>query len=269
MFDYLLSVVIGDMCGVPYEFRRNRIRSESQVDLCHRNQKFSDDSVCTFAVADYFLSDKSKSLDQVLRERCNSIPGAGYGGMFRKWLEDPNMKAYGSFGNGSAMIVSSASLLADSEEDCLKLAYESCLPTHNHPEAIKGAQVTALIGYQILHGKGKEAAEELLKSSYPNWSKTAYKELQKVYCFRPSAQETVPAAIIAFLESNSFEDCIIKNIALSGDADTLCAIACPWAYALYKKMPDYLINKAKSMMPLWMHDVNNKMNLKIKEKLGK
>ena len=260
MKDYLMSVVIGDMCGVPYEFKRNRIRKEEEVDLNHPRQRFSDDSVCTFAVADYFLSDRSKSLDEILRRDCKRIPSAGYGGMFRRWLYDSTMGPYGSFGNGSAMRVSSVSLFANTEEECIKLATETCNPTHNHPGAITGAIVTALLGFKILHGEdGKECAKAMLKEYYPEWI-ISYKDLQKSYCFRPSAQETVPAALIAFIESTSFEDCIIKNIALSGDADTLCAIACPWAYAYYKEMPKYLKDRAEEMIPDWMFEINEQMN---------
>ena len=260
MKDYLMSVVIGDMCGVPYEFRRNRIRNEKEVDLNHPKQHFSDDSVCTFAVADYFLSDKSKTLAEILRRDCKRIPNAGYGGMFRKWLAKPEMGPYGSYGNGSAMRVASVSLLANTEEECFKMSAESCEPTHNHPDAVIGDTVTALLGFKILHGEdGKACAETMLKENYPSWD-MGYKKLQKTYCFRPSAQETVPAALIAFLESTSFEDCIIKNIALSGDADTLCAIACPWAYAYYKEMPKYLFDRAEEMIPDLMYNINEKMN---------
>ena len=265
MKDYLLSVVIGDMCGVPYEFRKNRIRDEKEVNLNHPKQIFSDDSVCTFAVAAWLLQKDSQNpftLETSLRDFCALVPGAGYGGMFRKWLADKTMGPYGSFGNGSAMRVSSVSILANSEDEVMKWAEETCAPTHNHPGAIEGAQVTALLGYRLLHGDGKECAEELLKKYYPQWT-MGYKELQKTYCFRSSAQETVPAAIIAFLESESFEDCIIKNIALSGDADTLCAIACPWAYAYYKEMPEYLVKRAKKMMPNWMLDINEKVNKRL------
>ncbi len=265
MKDFLLSVVIGDMCGVPYEPRRFRTKDPTKIDLDSPFQRFSDDSVCTFAVADYFLSDKSRSLSDVLRDYCNREPRAGYGGMFRKWLATPEMGAYGSWGNGSAMRVSSASILSSSEGECIDMAVESCEPTHNHPKAIEGATITAIIGYRLLHGAGKECAERYLKDLYKDFD-VPYNELRGWYNFRSSAHETVPAAIVAFLESDSFEDCIIKCIALGGDSDTLCAIACPWAYAYYKEMPEYLIDRAKSKMSAWMLEINDKVNEKIEER---
>ena len=266
MKDFLLSVVTGDMCGVPYEFRKNRIKNEAEIDLHHPKQHFSDDSVCTFAVAAWLLQKDNPNaftLETSLRDFCGLVPGAGYGGMFRKWLADKNMGPYGSYGNGSAMRVSAVALIAKSEEEVLSLAEETCQPTHNHPGAIAGAQAAALISYRILHGSGKEAAKEILDQYYPEWT-ISYEELRKKYCFMSSAQETVPAAIIAFLKSSSFEDCIIKNIALGGDADTLCAIACPWAYAYYKEMPEDLVKKAWGSMPTWMKSVNEKMNAYVK-----
>jgi ADP-ribosylglycohydrolase len=259
MKDYLISVVVGDMCGAPYEFEKWKAKGEDYIDLNNKYQRFTDDSVCTFAVASWLLNDKEPDLSTTLRILCNLVPGAGYGGMFRKWLADEKMGPYGSFGNGSAMRVSAVSLVAKNEDEVMKLAEESCLPTHNHKDAIIGAQVTALLGWRLLRGAGKEVAKELLELYYPSWT-MGYKELQKNYCFRPSAQETVPAALIAFLESSDFEDNLLKNIALCGDADTLCAISAPWAYAYYKEMPEYLVQRAKGMLPSWMTSINDKMN---------
>jgi len=45
--------------------------------------------------------------------------------------------------------------------------------------------------------------------------------------------ETVPEAIIAFLESKSFEDAIRNAISLGGDSDTLAAITGGIAEAKY------------------------------------
>ena len=52
-----------------------------------------------------------------------------------------------------------------------------------------------------------------------------YDEIQPGYTWDVTCQGTVPAALIAFLDSTGFEDCIRKAIALGGDADTLAAIA--------------------------------------------
>ena len=48
-----------------------------------------------------------------------------------------------------------------------------------------------------------------------------------------SCQETVPEAITAFLEGNSFEDVIRTAVSLGGDCDTLTAIAGSIAEGFY------------------------------------
>ena len=49
-------------------------------------------------------------------------------------------------------------------------------------------------------------------------------EIRPNYRFNETCQETVPQAIISFLESRDFEDAIRNAIALGGDSDTLAAV---------------------------------------------
>ena len=60
---------------------------------------------------------------------------------------------------------------------------------------------------------------------------TAY--LIRWYHHVESCQETVPQAIIAFLESTSFEDALRTAVSLGGDSDTLAAITGSIAEAFY------------------------------------
>ena len=50
-------------------------------------------------------------------------------------------------------------------------------------------------------------------------------EIRPTYRHAESCQETVPEAVTAFLEGNSFEDVIRTAVSLGGDCDTLTAIA--------------------------------------------
>ena len=84
-----------------------------------------------------------EGLVEAMQEMGRTYPKAGYGGMFRKWLASENPEPYNSFGNGSAMRVASIGWLFDTIEEVRIEAEKTALPTHNHPEGIKGAIATA------------------------------------------------------------------------------------------------------------------------------
>ena len=68
-------------------------------------------------------------------------------------------------------------------------------------------------------------------------------EIRPGYRFNESCQNTVPQAIVAFLESTDFEDAIRNAISLGGDSDTLVAITGSIAETTYG-VPQELKDKA-------------------------
>ena len=141
------------------------------------------------------------------------------------------------------------------------MATETAAPTHNHPEGIKGAVATALTIFHLKNDKDKEfVREHLLNEYYPDWSNLKYADFHDSYAFNSTCAGTVGPAIICFLESKDYVDCIKLAISLGGDADTLAAIAGPMAYAYYKKMPDALVCQAMKMLPDWMVDVSERFD---------
>ena len=151
--DILLSVAIGDISGVPYEFE-GRTKNYNSIDLLRPDNTYSDDSVCTFACAEALLH--HLDMASTLYKRGREDFYRGFGGNMARWLISPEVPpAYHSFGNGSAMRCSAAALLAHTEEECVTLATQTALPTHNHPEGIKGAVATALAIYHALQGRNK------------------------------------------------------------------------------------------------------------------
>lgn len=259
MKNLLLAAAIGDISGVPYEFE-GRTKNYNAVDLLNPANTYSDDTVCTFACAEALL--EGKDMAQCLRQRGREDLNRGFGGRFFTWLIRSEIQPpYNSCGNGSGMRASSAGFLARSKEECIELATLTALPTHNHPEGIKGAVATALAIYYANHGHDKESIRRnVLDEYYPEWSGKTYEEIKPDYYFNELCQLTIPAAIICFLESKDYADCLKLAISLGGDADTLGAIAGPMAYAYYKTMPQELIDNAKSKLPKWMLDLNEKFD---------
>ena len=246
MKNLLYSTIIGDICGSVYEFSPER--NYSKINLTDSRSDFTDDTVCTLAVADALMS--GKTMADATLEWCRRYPGRGYGGMFLQWLRNGGGAPYNSFGNGSAMRCSAVGFSARSANECIHLATASAHFTHNHPEGIKGAVATALCIYHLMEGKDKEfIRENVLRTYYPHYADAKLNSLRPSYRFNETCQETVPQSILCFLESNSFEDCLKLCYSMGGDADTMGAIAAPMAYAFYRHIPNYLIELADDRLP--------------------
>ena len=262
MNNYLMSAAVGDIAGSAYEGRSHRTKDYAAVKLFSSRARFTDDTVLTFACAEAFLDGLDMASN--LWKCANEHPHAGFGGQFKIWMASHEPRPYGSFGNGSAMRCSSAGWLAASEDECIRMATETALPTHNHPEGVKGAVATALTIFHLRSGADKDYVKEaLLGKYYPEWSGLTYGEIQPGFAFNSTCPGTVGPAMICFLESTDYVDCIRKAIALGGDADTLAAIAGPMAYAFYRQMPDSLVYSALKKLPEWMVRVNERLDKKV------
>ena len=228
----MLGAIIGDIVGSVYEF--NNIKTKD-FPLFSERGFFTDDTVMTIAVADALLKGgTSDDFIDSMKEIGRLYPNSGYGGGFANWLFSDSREPYNSWGNGSAMRVSPCGWFADSLKEAEILAERSAAVTHNHPEGIKGAQATAAAIYLARTGTIKDKIKEYVESKYGYDLSRTLDEIRPVYRFNETCQETVPEAIIAFLESKSFEDAIRNAISLGGDSDTLAAITGGIAEAAYR-----------------------------------
>ena len=171
--------------------------------------------------------------------------------MFRHWLRSPNPQPYGSYGNGFAMRVSSAAWLFDDLETIRHMARQSAEVTHNHPEGIKGAEATASAIFLARTGSTKAEIKNYIEEQFRYDLSRSCDEIRPGY-HQESCQETVPEAITAFLEGNSFEDVIRTAVSLGGDCDTLTAIAGSIAEGFYG-VPEELKQQCRERLPedLW------------------
>ncbi len=161
-------------------------------------------------------------------------PVGGYGDRFSQWLSGTLNGPYHSFGNGSAMRVSPCGIYAVMLEEALMLAKASAEVTHDHPEGIKGAQAVAAAIFLAKTTHSKEKIKAYIEENYYSLDFILDK-IRPDYGFDESCQGTVPQAIVAFLESVSFEDAIRNAVSLGGDSDTLAAITGSIAWAFYAK----------------------------------
>jgi type I restriction enzyme M protein len=157
---------------------------------------------------------------------------AGYGSRFLDWIFYGCTESYYSYGNGSAMRVSPVAWYAKTPEEAILLAKASAEVTHDHPEGIKGAVATAAAIYLAKEGAYQEDIKAYIHKYYYPIDFTL-DEIRDTYEFNETCQNTVPQAIMAFLESTSFEDAIKNAISIGGDSDTIAAIAGSLAETIY------------------------------------
>ena len=227
------GTILGDIAGSRYEFM-NRARKDidpATAEMFTDKHRYTDDTVMSIGTKLAVLENPDKpDFTKWYHALGNKYTKAGYGGMFRQWLASDNPQPYNSFGNGSAMRVSYIGEYYDTVEEVIQHARESAQVTHNHPQGVKGAVVTAVAVFMAKHGSTKEEIfnyvnnfyndEEVYK--YPTTMSLA--EMHKIYRWDVSCQGSVPAAFRCIYEANSYEEFIRNVYSLPCDRDTLCAI---------------------------------------------
>jgi ADP-ribosylglycohydrolase len=240
----MLGAMIGDMVGSVYEW--HNIKTTDFV-LFKSNSTFTDDTVLTAATAKALMTDGDYTV--AYQDFARRYPRRGYGGNFSQWIWDENPQPYNSWGNGSAMRVSPVGFAFDTVEEVLAEAERSAAVTHNHPEGIKGAQATALAVLLARQGVAmKDIRDEIANRFEYNLDRTL-SEIRPGYAFDVSCQGSVPEAIIAFLESESYEDAIRKAVSLGGDSDTIACITGGIAEVYYGGVPEEIAAEGRARLP--------------------
>lgn len=274
----MLGAIVGDIVGSVYEW--DNIKTK-EFPFFRDDCFFTDDTVMTCAVAEAIMNggERDDFID-AMKKYGRMYPNAGYGIRFGTWISSEDREPYNSYGNGSAMRVSPCAWVMS----CGFLVRTGCLPskaykkaktsaevTHNHPEGIKGAMATVdaiflsrffFGGHHFDYGEAindnpeecKQRIKYHIEKKYGYNLSKKLDEIRPTYCFNETCQETVPEAIIAFLESTDFEDAIRNAISLGGDSDTLAAITGSIAEAAYG-IPDWIKDKAYSFLDEPLKDV--------------
>ena len=229
----MLGAIIGDIIGSVYEFNNKK---QKDFHLFTPMSRFTDDTVMTLAVAKWLTEDKEHSEEGLvlrMQDLGRRYPYVGYGGGFRRWLYNQQPQPYNSYGNGSAMRVSPIAFYAQSLEETLRLATISAKITHNHPEGIKGAKAIAAATYLARTGATKAEIKAYIEEDYKYNLNQQLDNIWPALTTDLTCQKTVPAAILAFLKGEDFEDVIRIAVSLGGDSDTLAAMAGSIAQAFY------------------------------------
>jgi ADP-ribosylglycohydrolase len=233
----MLGAIAGDIIGSVYEGRQAwlRHRRADFEPLFAPGARFTDDTVLTVAVADSILH--GHDLTDCLKRYARLYPHAGYGGTFAAWAGSEDSKPYGSWGNGSAMRVSPVGYAYDMLDEILERAKWTADVTHNHPEGVKGAQAVAAAVFLARTGSNKAEMRRILERQFGYDLSACIEEIRPGFGFDVSCQGTVPAALLAFLDSTDYESAVRLAVSLGGDCDTLACIAGGIAQAYYGGVP--------------------------------
>lgn len=253
----MIGAIIGDIIGSDYEFNNT---TDYNFPLFAEGCDFTDDTICTIAVADAILN--NIDYQTAMRKWCRQYPHpkGEYGSYFLNWVMRPDPYPYNSFGNGSAMRVSPVAWLFDNEREVREQAEASAAFTHNHPEGIKGAVAIAVAIFRMRNSELKENRifEDVAKEFY---GEDVFSNLPKRGFFDVTCQGCVPLALYLASHSSDFEDAIRQTVTYGGDTDTLGAIVGSLAEACYS-IPEKMIQKAKSYLPKDMIGILNQFEEK-------
>jgi ADP-ribosyl-[dinitrogen reductase] hydrolase len=249
----MLGAIIGDVVGAAYE-KRN-FRSKDFEPLFHQNARFTDDTVCTVAVADALLHGKKPA--EALQEWCRRYEDiGGWGQRFALWIADDDPKPYQSWGNGAAMRISAVGYLVSTEDQAIQWADYFTVVTHDQADAIAAARAVSLAIYWARQQVDAIEIANRLTERFGYKLKQTPDDIRPTYKHTESSAGSVPQAIVCALQSTSYEDALRNAVSIGGDSDTIAAIAGSIAEALHG-IPEDIRAKGMSYLPEDMTEVIN------------
>lgn len=253
----MIGAIIGDIVGSRFEFHNTQ---DENFELFSPECSFTDDTICTVAIADAILRGEDYQTSILRWCRKYPHPMGAYGASFARWLASPIPQPYNSFGNGAAMRVSPVAYAFDTEQEVIRQAMETARITHDHPDGIIGAMVVARAIF--LMRSCDPFCDDLAFINALEMVATFYGDYWERHLiprgkFDETCQGCVPLAFHIVKVSNSFEDAIRKAILYGGDSDTLGAIVGSLAKARFG-VSNETIETALSYLPKDMQKVIQK-----------
>lgn len=261
----MLGALAGDIIGSPYEFGGMK---RTDFELFSEKNCFTDDSVMTLAVAKWLIEDKAHTIEKLIRcmqELGSNHPDAGYGERFFSWLFYTNPQPYNSWGMGSGMRVSPVGLYAKTLDEALALSALTASVSHNHCQGVQGAQAIATSVFLCKQGWTKQEIKEYIENTFGYNLYWSIAKTRPHYRFDDSCVFTVPKAIRAFLEGNSFEEVVRLAISLGGASDTIGCMAGAIAACMYP-IPEEIVKRCDSILSDDLREIKDKFIELIEER---
>lgn len=244
----MFGAVIGDIVGSTFEAENHR---SPYFELFRRNARFTDDTVCTAAIADILMKHypnfTSDNISNELRLWCCTYLNRGFGSMFYQWIANAVNRPYDSYGNGALMRISPVALFAVgkglSKEEALDIANQMTIITHNADQATKAVKfyidlLYDLLNYQIIMKKKMPLndAKDLILEKLKEYDYEIPEKIEKYRVkidFDLTCDTSLSVALAGILQTETFDDVLYQVISVGGDSDTYAAIAGAIAEAIY------------------------------------
>ena len=265
MDGFYIGNIVGSSYAHEFELLNMQIK---EFELFTERSNYSDDTILTFATIDWLLhtNHTSKEMIDILKSYYERFPDKSptiYGKDYVNWILSDSNDFNTSSSNGGAMRASVIGWYAQDINELKELIDTSISPTHNTFEAKLGAEIVALSVFFMKNGRSKDELKNYLDYTYDYYLDQKLLLLRNSYEFTNDTKETVRPAIIAFLESTSFEDALRNAVSLGGDSDTIANITCSIAGAYYQDIPNSILEKAKSYLPEEFVELLNEFKKKV------
>lgn len=255
----MLGAIIGDIIGSVYEFHNIKTKD---FPLFSKESHFTDDTVCTIAVADALMH--HKPVDKTLREWGRRYSSVGYGPMFLKWLQSDDMGPYRSFGNGAVMRLSPLARLCNDRTQAVLTGMDITAITHNSAEAITATEAYIETLFALKDGHSPDIIKSALSLRFGYDMNRTVSDIRSAYDkFYVRCSKSVPEAITCALDATSYTDAVRNAVSLGGDSDTLACMAGGLA-AIRFPIPRDIQQRALTYLPTEMTDIISEYNHKTK-----
>lgn len=260
----MIGAILGDIIGSTYEW--NNVKYEN-FDLFPIGSRFTDDTVLSVAVADKILNSQNLKINDRsayamwFKQYYKRYPHAGFGQMFSSWANSKTMQIQRSFGNGAAMRISAIGFAFSSIKEIKREVNASCFYTHHNLEAIRGAQAIAISIFLAKKQLGKEEIKRYIQKVF-KYHLLPLDDIRNGYVFDSRTSYSVPPAIEAFLESDSYETAIRKAISIGGDSDTIACMTGGIAQAYYRHIPKEIYHKGIYLLDIDLRKIIEHFNEK-------
>ena len=262
----IIGGIVGDVLGSKYELEKDKQKVKSLAGKPHLKPSvtmtYTDDTVLSLAIAEWLMSDPThdkRNLIDLFKNLARRYATYSFGKNFRTWVRSDSCEPYGASTNGSAMRVAPVAWYAQTLEECLALAKITAEVTHNSDEGIRGAQAIAAAIFLNKSGHSKSDIRLFIEQTFGYDLHRTTDDIRPSYAFETTCDKSVPESIICFLESETFEDAVIRAISLGGDTDTMGCMAGNIATASMD-VPVDLATFAYEKLPLELREILDRWN---------
>lgn len=244
----------GDIIGNSYTHENESYNHKTKdFELFTSRSKFSDDTILTFATIDWLINThhSSEEMLNIIKNYYKVFPDKNptiYGPAFAKWAEEGCLNFRQSYGNGGAMRCSPIGWYANSLDEIDDLIQKGISPTHNTDSGRLGAKIVCYSILFLRQGLSKEELKTRIEEIFKIDLGEDIDEYKNKYTYTSDSIETARPALVSFLNSTSYEDCIRNAVSFGGDTDTITTIASSIAEAFYG-VDENIKTKAYAYLP--------------------